>query len=67
MDAASIASSMVQAQAAMTAQKLAISTQKMAIEAQQSVADLITTASAPSSSSANSAITGRGQVLDISV
>ncbi len=69
MDITSIASSLVQTQAAQTAQKLSTVAQKANIEAQQSVADLLTTETAAvgNPASANSAITGRGQVLDISV
>ncbi len=72
MDASSLAASMAQTQTALTMQQLGVATQKMAAEAQQATADLIVSqtqavAAAPSGPSANSAITGRGQVLDISV
>ncbi len=70
MDVASLASSLVMAQTAQTQQSIGIAVQKSNAESQQAIADLLTTqtaAAAPSSPSANSAITGRGQVLDISV
>ncbi len=68
MDAASLANTMVQSQAALTTQKLSTAVQKSNLEAQQAVTDILTQAAATSTTpSANSAITGRGQMLDISV